>query len=79
MRCGWRHFARDGDCGRAASGMAMRLLVGWPEFHCAVHTMDLWEGTAKRVETGSAGPLMRSVRSVLRAIPIFGGPRQRDP
>jgi molybdopterin-synthase adenylyltransferase len=32
---------------------ALRLLVGWPDFECRIHTLDVWEGVSKHV---SAGP-----------------------
>jgi adenylyltransferase/sulfurtransferase len=32
--------------------MALRLLKGWPDFAAFVHTLDVWEGTAKRVCAG---------------------------
>jgi len=32
--------------------MVMRLLVGWDDFGCFIHTMDVWQGTNKRVSAG---------------------------
>ena len=32
--------------------MALRLIVGWGDFAAFIHTMDVWEGTAKRVAAG---------------------------
>jgi adenylyltransferase/sulfurtransferase len=31
---------------------AMRILVGWPNFACRIHTLDVWEGTSKTIEAG---------------------------
>jgi len=32
----------------------LRLLVGWPDFVCRIHTLDVWEGTSKQVAAGTA-------------------------
>jgi molybdopterin-synthase adenylyltransferase len=31
---------------------ALRLLVGWPEFECRIHTLDVWEGTSRHIAGG---------------------------
>ena len=33
--------------------MALRLIVGWDDFAAFIHTMDVWEGTAKRLAAGA--------------------------
>ncbi len=38
---------------------ALRLLVGWPDFECWIHTLDVWEGTTKRVRAGERDPQCR--------------------
>lgn len=38
---------------------AMRLIVGWPDFECRIHTLDVWEGTSKQVRAGDADPQCR--------------------
>lgn len=35
---------------------ALRLLVGWPDFECRIHTIDVWEGTSKQVHAGPRDP-----------------------
>jgi molybdopterin-synthase adenylyltransferase len=35
---------------------ALRLLVGWPDFECLIHTLDVWEGTSKQVSAGRRDP-----------------------
>ncbi len=37
-------------------GMALRLMVGWPEFECRIHTLDIWTGAAKQVGAGKRDP-----------------------
>lgn len=32
--------------------LALRLIVGWENFDCRIHTMDIWEGTSKQVKAG---------------------------
>jgi len=32
--------------------MSLRLIVGWPDFECHVHTLDVWAGTQQRVRAG---------------------------
>jgi len=32
--------------------MSLRLIVGWPDFECYVHTFDVWTGTQQRVRSG---------------------------
>jgi molybdopterin-synthase adenylyltransferase len=36
--------------------MALRLIVGWADFECRIHTLDVWKGTAKQVSAGSRDP-----------------------
>lgn len=31
---------------------ALRILVGWPDFQAAIHTLDVWNGTSRRVGAG---------------------------
>ncbi len=33
--------------------LALRLLVGWPDFACRVQTLDVWQGTGKQVRAGA--------------------------
>jgi molybdopterin/thiamine biosynthesis adenylyltransferase len=35
---------------------ALRLLVGWPDFECRIHTLDVWEGTSKQISAGRRDP-----------------------
>jgi len=32
--------------------IALRLLVGWADFKCRIHTLDVWEGTSRQVDAG---------------------------
>ncbi len=32
--------------------MAMRLLVGWPDFRCRIHSFDLWDQTGRHIDAG---------------------------
>jgi adenylyltransferase/sulfurtransferase len=32
--------------------IALRLLVGWPDFHCRIHTLDVWQGSSKQIDAG---------------------------
>ncbi len=36
--------------------LGLRLLVGWENFECRVHTLDVWEGTARQVKAGEPDP-----------------------
>ncbi len=38
---------------------ALRLLVGWPDFACRIHTLDVWGGTSNHVEAGGRDPECR--------------------
>jgi molybdopterin-synthase adenylyltransferase len=38
---------------------ALRLLIGWPDFECRIHTLDVWEGTSQHVSAGSPDPECR--------------------
>jgi molybdopterin/thiamine biosynthesis adenylyltransferase len=39
--------------------IALRLTVGWDDFAAFIHTMDLWQGTAKRLPAGGRDPECR--------------------
>jgi len=39
--------------------LVMRLLAGWDDFVAFIHTMDLWQGTHKRVPAGPADSACR--------------------
>ena len=39
--------------------LVMRMLAGWDDFVSFIHTMDLWQGTQKRVSAGAADPACR--------------------
>jgi molybdopterin-synthase adenylyltransferase len=34
--------------------LALRLIVGWPDFTARIHTLDIWEGTSRQVHAGDA-------------------------
>ncbi len=36
--------------------LGLRLLVGWENFECRVHTLDVWEGTARQIKAGEPDP-----------------------
>lgn len=36
--------------------VGMRILVGWPDFHCSIQTWDVWEGSARQISAGAADP-----------------------
>jgi adenylyltransferase/sulfurtransferase len=36
--------------------IALRLLVGWPDFESRIHTLDVWEGTSKQITAGLRDP-----------------------
>jgi molybdopterin-synthase adenylyltransferase len=36
--------------------LGFRLIVGWPNFACHIHTLDVWEGTSRRVSAGERDP-----------------------
>ncbi len=40
-------------------GMALRLIVGWPDFECRIQTVDIWSGMAKQVRAGEPDPECR--------------------
>ncbi len=51
-----------GTTGAVASmqvSLALRVLVGWPEFKAFIQTLDVWEGTAKRLSAGDRDPQCR--------------------
>ena len=31
---------------------ALRLIVGWPDFECRIHTLEVWSGASKQVSPG---------------------------
>ncbi|HEX3681076.1 MAG TPA: ThiF family adenylyltransferase [Bryobacteraceae bacterium] len=35
---------------------ALRLIVGWPDFSCRIHALDVWQGTSKQVSAGGRDP-----------------------
>ena len=39
--------------------MAMRLIVGWHDFACRIHTLDVWEGSSKQTGAGAKDPECR--------------------
>ena len=38
------------------TSFALRLLVGWSEFHSFVQTIDVWSGEVRRIELGGVDP-----------------------
>jgi molybdopterin/thiamine biosynthesis adenylyltransferase len=40
--------------------MALRLIVGWPDFGCRIHTFDVWEGSSKQIDPGAPDPECRA-------------------
>jgi molybdopterin-synthase adenylyltransferase len=32
--------------------LALRLIVGWPDFACNIHTLDVWTGTSRQISAG---------------------------
>ena len=36
--------------------IALRLLVGWPDFQCSIQTLDVWQGVSKQLSAGAADP-----------------------
>jgi molybdopterin-synthase adenylyltransferase len=36
--------------------LGLRVIVGWPDFACHIHTLDVWEGTSRRVSAGGRDP-----------------------
>ncbi len=39
--------------------MALRLVVGWPDFRCSIHTWDVWQGLSRQIDAGDADPQCR--------------------
>ena len=39
--------------------LALRLLVGWPDFTCRIQSFDVWQGSGKQVEAGGRDPQCR--------------------
>jgi adenylyltransferase/sulfurtransferase len=39
--------------------MALRMIIGWPDFECRIHTLDVWTGAAKQVSAGQPDPECR--------------------
>jgi adenylyltransferase/sulfurtransferase len=42
--------------GSAQIALALRVLVGWPDFDCCIQTMDIWAGTNQRLSAGNRDP-----------------------
>jgi molybdopterin/thiamine biosynthesis adenylyltransferase len=38
---------------------ALRVIVGWRDFSCRIHTLDVWEGTSRQVSAGERDPQCR--------------------
>ena len=38
------------------TAMALRMIVGWPDFECRVHTMDVWTGAQQRMRAEDRDP-----------------------
>lgn len=36
--------------------MALRMIVGWPEFQCAIQSFDVWQGTSQQIGAGLQDP-----------------------
>ncbi len=36
--------------------LALRLLVGWPDFECRIQTLDVWQGNARQISAGAQDP-----------------------
>lgn len=36
--------------------LGLRLIVGWESFQARIHTLDIWEGTAKQISAGEVDP-----------------------
>lgn len=41
------------------STIAMRLIVGWPDFACRILTLDVWTGESKQIGAGECDPECR--------------------
>lgn len=35
---------------------ALRILVGWPDFRCSIQSIDVWEGSARKISAGDPDP-----------------------
>jgi adenylyltransferase/sulfurtransferase len=40
--------------------MALRMVVGWNDFECRIHTMDVWTGAMKQLSAGERDPQCRA-------------------
>ncbi|MBV9760112.1 MAG: ThiF family adenylyltransferase [Acidobacteriaceae bacterium] len=40
--------------------MALRLIVGWPDFEARIHTLDVWEGASRQMRAGERDPQCRT-------------------
>ena len=49
LRRRWSHFTGHRLGSGVTGSNAFRLIAGWHDFAASVHTMDLWQGTAKRI------------------------------
>jgi len=38
------------------TAMALRLLVGWPDFRCQIQQLDLWQATSRHTDAGEPDP-----------------------
>jgi molybdopterin/thiamine biosynthesis adenylyltransferase len=38
---------------------ALRLIVGWPDFSCRIHTLDVWDGASKQLSAVDRDPQCR--------------------
>ena len=36
--------------------LALRIIVGWDDFECRIHSMDIWDGASQRVSAGRRDP-----------------------
>jgi molybdopterin-synthase adenylyltransferase len=39
---------------------ALRLITGWEDFECTIHTLDVWQGTSRQVSAGARDPQCRA-------------------
>lgn len=39
---------------------ALRLITGWADLECRIHTLDVWSGTSKQVSAGARDPQCRA-------------------
>lgn len=41
------------------AAMCLRILAGWPDFECVIHTLDVWEGKSAHIRAGGRDPKCR--------------------